>query len=239
MKKQTLAKALVALLGVLLIGWLLYRAPWVREMIVAAAAELGAPAVPYLRKLALRDENRHVQHRAREALQKMGAAAVPALIEPLADDDAEVRIEAAYALIHLAGDAQAALDPLIAALQHDTDPTVRRYAAMALGRLGPAGQPAIPALAEALKDGHAPVRAEAADALGRLGTRVETETVVNLLIGALSDPEPEVRKEAAEALEGIGPRAKAAVPALTTLEQKDPSPQVRQEAKEALEAIQK
>ena len=51
----------------------------------------------------------------------------------------------------------------------DADEGVRRSAAEALGRIGPAAAEAVPALITALGDADAEVRRSAAEALGRIG----------------------------------------------------------------------
>ena len=73
-----------------------------------------------------------------------------------------------------------------------TDPGVRRHAAEALGRIGPA---AVPALIRALKDRHHLVRSSAAHALGGLGP-----ATLPALIRALKDKDKGVRQHAAQAL---------------------------------------
>ena len=50
----------------------------------------------------------------------------------------------------------------------DPNETVRREAAVALGRVGPAASAAVPALVRAQRDEEPEVRAAATDALGKL-----------------------------------------------------------------------
>src|SRR5437016_3615111 len=95
--KQTWAKLLILLLGIVLIGYLLYQDSWVRSKVVALAGELGEPAVPYLRH-ALQDENNKVRQQAHLSLVAIGADAVPSLAESLRDGDPKIRLEAAFAL---------------------------------------------------------------------------------------------------------------------------------------------
>lgn len=236
---QKLLKAFVCALGILLIGWLLYRASWVREMLVGWAGHLGAPAVPYLRTTASWDDNHLVRQRAIAALRDMGDTAVPPLIAALADDDAAVRTEAAYVFSHLTAQAKQAVPNLIEALTNDAEPKVRRYAARTLGFLGTAGKDAVPALLVALKEPDPIVRAEAAEALGRIYYFVEVDRVMPALIDALEDSDERVRQEAAEAFGRIGgPRASAALPALRKALQ-DSDRDVRSEAKEAIERIER
>src|SRR5439155_1426082 len=91
---------------------------------------------------------------------------------------------------------------------HDKSPTKRKYAAGALGRIGPEAKAAAHELARLLKDPDAGVRQAAAEALGR--TEPTTATVVELS-RLLKDPEAGVRTSAVFALGAIGPEAKAAV----------------------------
>jgi HEAT repeat protein len=91
----------------------------------------------------------------------------------------------------------------LAALAADTDPVVRRRAALAIGRVGLAdGEPVLVA---ALKDEDEPVRESAAFAMGLLGL----EGGAPGLESALKDPSPMVRGRAAEGLGLIGKSSSA------------------------------
>jgi cyclophilin family peptidyl-prolyl cis-trans isomerase/HEAT repeat protein len=91
----------------------------------------------------------------------------------------------------------------LAALAADTDPVVRRRAALAIGRVGLAeGEPV---LAAALKDDDEFVRETAAFAMGLLGQ----EAAAPALEAALKDPSAAVRGRAAEGLGLIGKPASA------------------------------
>ena len=88
--------------------------------------------------------------------------------------------------------------PDLATLVTDTDPRIRRRAALAVGRVGlPEGSALIQPL---LADADADVRQMAAFALGLLANKAS----VPVLTTALQDPEPRVRGRAAEALGLIG-----------------------------------
>jgi HEAT repeat protein len=91
------------------------------------------------------------------------------------------------------------------------DSNARRYAASALGGIGPEAKEAVPALITTLKDQNVDVRRYAASVLGEIGPPAVPE-----LIAALKDQDAEVRRHAASALEKNGPEAKEAVPALIT-----------------------
>ena len=88
--------------------------------------------------------------------------------------------------------------PDLATLVTDTDPRIRRRAALAVGRVGlPEGGALLQPL---LKDADPDVRQMAAFGLGLLADT----SAVALLTAALQDPEPRVRGRAAEALGLIG-----------------------------------
>jgi HEAT repeat protein len=92
---------------------------------------------------------------------------------------------------------------LTKALAEDKDPAVKRSAAYALGGFGKAALPARPALIQALADESAPVRQNAAWALGQLGQGAGRDAV-EALCKALEDDDAHVRRDAAGALGEIG-----------------------------------
>jgi CubicO group peptidase (beta-lactamase class C family) len=99
--------------------------------------------------------------------------------------------------------------PLLIRALADSDEVVRENAAEALGRWGPAAEPAIPDLIMLLSDKDPFVCGKAADALSRIG-----KGSVPHLISALRDGETNVRWCAAIALGKIGGDAREAVPML-------------------------
>lgn len=100
------------------------------------------------------------------------------------------------------------LDTLLA----HRDPSVRSYAAWALGRLGAPARPAAATLVRALADRQESVRLNAAVALGRIGDAAARPA----LFTALGDSRQSVRWRAAEALNAIGLDGVHDVPALTS-----------------------
>src|SRR5437762_2901203 len=74
-----------------------------------------------------------------------------------------------------------------------SDPCVRRSAAFALGRIGPAASLAVPQLVQALKDVDPNVRDAAAYALGEIGPAA-LEAFFPLLDKLANDREPRVRR---------------------------------------------
>ena len=147
---------------------------------------------------------------------------------PLADwtgdlekSDAPVRRRAAAALAAFGPDA---LAPLGHAAVSDADPEVRLEAIKSIGRLGPAGAPAVPALVQASRDRVIFVRRGAATALGSV--RATTPEALEALIHGLVDPDAAVVDNAAHSLLSLGP------PAIGPLTQslKDPDGGLRQMA---------
>ncbi|NDJ33748.1 MAG: HEAT repeat domain-containing protein [Chloroflexi bacterium] len=100
------------------------------------------------------------RRRAVEALVRLGAAALPGLIETLEHPDSDVRARAATAL-GVIGE-QGAVKPLLAGL-HDPSDIVREACVRALGRIG--GAEAAEGLVGALRDDRGSVSLEARWAL--------------------------------------------------------------------------
>jgi HEAT repeat protein len=82
---------------------------------------------------------------AEDALGRIGAAAVPALIDTLHSDDPNVRRKAIEVLGRMGEEAAPAV-PVLTALLNDPDPSVRKVAARTLGQIGPPAKDAVPAL---------------------------------------------------------------------------------------------
>jgi len=106
-------------------------------------------------------------------------------------------------------------------LDHE-DLEVRNCSAGALGRLGPASEPAIPALLKLLGDVEGRSRSAAVYALGATGT--QADAVVRALVAALEDLDEKVRFSATGALMHVAPSNQEAVNALTRdLQDEDPA----------------
>ena len=105
---------------------------------------------------------------SQDALVQIGAAAVPALLELLRDNDPEVRIAAIETLGKLETKATAAIPQLIADL-NDTEPRIRTAAAQALGGIGEENAAVIAAMVARLNDADEAVSSAACDVLIRLG----------------------------------------------------------------------
>ena len=86
----------------------------------------------------------------------------------LGDDDGSVRAAAARGLTVGGADAVAAIGALIEALKEDESAEVRQFAALALGRIGPAAEEAIPTLEAAEEDPESMVASAARSALRQI-----------------------------------------------------------------------
>jgi HEAT repeat protein len=201
----------------------------IAEHAIDALGEIGPSAkdaVVELRQIlqSLKKGNLRLQIAALNTLCKIGPGAheaVPDILKVLGDPNAaeSSRAQAAEALAGIASHArsdlphlQEIIEGLVAALRV-ANPTIRKVAATALGRIGSEARDAIDALAQRLRqDPVGEVRVASAEALGNIGTG--SRPVVEALQLGLSDPLNQVRRVAATALGSIGPAAVAAIPDL-------------------------
>lgn len=86
---------------------------------------------------------------AADALGRIGAPAIPALVQTLQNADPEVRLKATAVLGRIGPEAKDAVQDLIRLLD-DPDERVRKAAARTLGRIGPAAGDAVPGLMRSL-----------------------------------------------------------------------------------------
>src|SRR5262245_57758980 len=119
------------------------------------------------------------------------------LRDPQASPTERVQAVEAWAARGAAG-----VDELAGALSH-ADRRVRRDAARALSRIGPAARGAVPALERVLADADVQVRLQAVSALGRIDYDLQRLTPV--LAERLIDEDPSVREAASELLWRVGP----------------------------------
>ncbi len=157
------------------------------------------------------------------------AGAVPALLEQLGSESAEIRAHAAHALGRLGPAAQGAAEAL-AKLVGDRDKEVRREAVRALAQIRPPAEVVIPLFCRLLREAEPEVRLHAMEAMAREG-----QAVVPPLIEALGHEE--ACYWACLVLAEIGADAVAAVPVLARLARSDPRAEVRREAILTLAAI--
>ena len=86
---------------------------------------------------------------AADALGRIGPPAVPALVQALHSEDAEVRLKAVEVLARMGPDAREAVPDLVTLLD-DADDRIRKATTRTLGRIGPDAAPAVPALMRSL-----------------------------------------------------------------------------------------
>lgn len=166
--------------------------------------------------------------RAISSLEKIGAPAVPSLIEALTDTNSYTRKGATEAL-GVIGNVSPEVIPSLIKTLIDRDSYVRKSSAEALGKIGATS---VPYIIKALSDNNSLVRKGAIDALGNMG--IVTPELVPALINALEDEDASVRKSAVEALDRIGPVTPEVIPALKKM-LGDSDYNVRKSAMEILE----
>jgi HEAT repeat protein len=183
-----------------------------------------------------------------DCIAKIGANAVPALVDAVNDRSMDsrviapggflnTRVIAAGVLGRMGPDAVEAVPALISALSDHSD-GMRLRALEALGKIGPKAAEAVPALTAVLKDkdSHFLERHYAAEALGRIGPKAAE--AVPALTAALKEIRAlPLRCKAAVALGNIGPSAAEAVPALILILEKNNINEARWAAAEALGKI--
>lgn len=205
------------------------------EVRQAAAQALGntqhPAALPYLME-ALHDsfwwyEREYAAKDLLFAIEKIGVAAVPPLIEALGDKEGTVRKFAALLLGKL-GDIRA-IEPLSMAL-YDMHHEVGKTAAESLAHFG---APAVDVLIEALDHPEMWIRIHAVEAL----SRIRDSRVAPILLHMLNDPEREVKKQAILGLGNLKDRR--ALPALQEFLANRADRELHALAKQALENIQK
>jgi HEAT repeat protein len=194
------------------------------EQLVWVAAQdaictMGSDAVPQLTAAVAVDEEPLVRADAAKILGMIGPKAkdaIPTLVAALRDADADVRAEATDALGKMSPEARAVLPELVRLLD-DPAGKVRARACETVSVLGPMDEKIIQTILRLLKsDPDSETRAEAAEALGRLGPAAkDNEAVLKALLAAVKDPNLQVRKEAMESIFRIAPE-KAPTPEETT-----------------------
>ena len=140
--------------------------------------------------------------------RQIGEGAVPAIDRALRDPDAQMRRNAALALVELAGtwtgkppvNTRSSIPSLIAAAD-DPDSHVRGWSALALAEIGPEAKQAVPTLIRLLKDPEEGPRNTSALALGGIGAAAEA--AIPALKEALDDPKKDVRRFAQGAIAQI------------------------------------
>jgi HEAT repeat protein len=195
-----------------------------RSAVIEALGNFGGRGVGVI-ATALADESEEVSRRAIESLKKLGpeaAAAVPALISALREGHSS----------------RPPPKSLFDALTSVGDGYLRRGAAEALARIGPAARPAVPSLIEALES-RPTVATTAAAALSAFP---EDAAISVPAIAKVLDRWPvymsQWRKRIVDSLGAFGAAAAVAVPALTKVIQDEAeTPRVREAAEQAREKI--
>ena len=169
---------------------------YVRNAVIKAMVEIGAPAVEPLSVL-LRDADGSVRMRAAKALGLIGdARAAEPLIAPLKDESKSVRDAALEALVKIGAPA---VGPLSIVL-NDRDSSTRAGATKALGRIGDA-QAVDPLVTMLGTDDDSDVLRAAAEALVKIGNRRAVKPLVELI---RKSPYAWVREALAAMLETLG-----------------------------------
>lgn len=209
-----------------------------RADMIDAVSTLGAAAVPRMIKAL---EYPAIRQQAVEILGRLGpdaAEAVPALLEHIEDEDAELRADILTSLGHIGPGAKAAVEAVMKAME-DEEEEVVVSAIFALGKIGPDAVDCAAGIKGLLEGENPRFHTVCAWALVKIvpGNEDYQKVAIPLLITALGHDEDSIRSEAAATLVSIGPAAEAAVVKLKELAADDPNPDVREVAAEALKAI--
>jgi HEAT repeat protein len=178
----------------------------VRLYAARALGELGdvRATLPLIESLQ-EDRNVDVRVRAARALGRLGGEEVVLpLVEALSDNNSQVCMTAADALIEIG---KIAVKPLIKSLKHDKV-NVRCDAARALGELGEA-KGAVDALIGVLHDEWVNVRIYAVQSLGKLGDKKAVDHLIEVLE---NEKENDLVRAGAAAALGLLKDAKALLP---------------------------
>ncbi|MCC9606084.1 HEAT repeat domain-containing protein [Blastopirellula sp. JC732] len=205
-----------------------------REAIVS----LGPKATPRLAK-ALEIEG--LRMHALSILRELGPdakAAVPALIETLKVDDAEVQSETMMVLGGL-GQSAAPATESIAKFLASPEAGLQQSALYALGTIGPSAKAAIPQITPLLDSDVEFTKVAAGWAIAHIDPTSDAAAKATIVLAAaLTEGSDLVRLEAATSLGMFGKQAASAKAALTKAASDDASEAVRAAAAEALTKVQ-
>ncbi len=216
---QTRAEMIYALDGMgaqtlpLLRQELVREGPWVSAAAAHQIGELGPAGAPAVPDLLVHGGGYNGKSDVAAAIEGIGAAAVPALVEAMDSDHPPTRETAAYTLGRIGPDARDGVPALALALD-DEHEDVRQWAAWSLGLIGPGAVGAVEDLRGALTDPETWVRSNAAEALGRIGEGA-APAIPDLVSVIQWDRGYGVAANAADALATFGPDAADAVAPLT------------------------
>jgi len=206
----------------------------------AALIRLGATSLEPLR---VRLSDPVLRGRVLEILAALGPKAklvVDDVIKALDDSDPMIRGEAAVAIAAIGPDAAAAVPVLLKSLTDaNASPDIRYSAAYALGRIGPAAQPAAEQMRSLVTSPDEVLATVASWSMLKItpdDTSLLDQAIPALRKAVRADREI-VRLEAAVTLGDIGPAASSAIPILELVSEEDSSRQVREAAGKALKKI--
>ncbi|MBI4510927.1 MAG: HEAT repeat domain-containing protein [Deltaproteobacteria bacterium] len=198
----------------------------VKAAAAEALAKIRDPSAVPLLVNELRSIDEPSSPRVADKLLAFGSAAVPPLLQLVAEDELPAARSWGARILGRIGD-KAAVPALLQRL-HDRHDVVRISAAEALGVL--ADRRAVKPLIElTLRDPAPQVRAQAAGALGKLGDARS----MDVLVAALADPDHGARIRALEALEMLHPQDTSPLEGAL----RDPNLEVRRRAALALERV--
>jgi HEAT repeat protein len=207
--------------------------------VAAARALVALPPAPDVAlpiwEKALQNADEATIHHAMDALARMGAPAVPRLIDALKHKS--MRAQVAHILGEI-GPAAAPATEALAKLAVEADARVATEAALALAKIGPEAKAAVPALSAALQQPDSPNAHAIVYALGRIGPGAAAAEPA--LFAALKSSDRSLAVLSAWALTRLHPpsqqMASRAMPVLLAgLE--DALPQSRQAAADALGSL--
>jgi HEAT repeat protein len=145
---------------------------------------------------------------------------------------ADLRRNAATALVQLGPDAAEAVPILAKYLPFAKDASTRRFVLEVLGAVGPGARTSVPQVIEQLADEE--LHGHAVETLARIGKGAVPELLRNL-----NDRNLKVRLGVIESLGAIGPEARAAVIPLSGGINRDRHPEIRRAIGDALRKIQR
>ncbi len=179
-----------------------YSGPPIRDYATDILVKIGKPAVAALGEVIAREGDTESQIQAIKVLAMIGSDAresIPALRACTRGADEWTRYFAVDALSKIAGDPSEVIPVLLQSLD-DGSPEVQSAAIRGLGVIGPNAANVLPRLLDLLNTrefrrvnqcSFMPVRADIAEAIGRIGNR--DSTAIEELVKLLSDEEPQVR----------------------------------------------
>jgi len=176
--------------------------------IIWALGPMAKPAVPDLLAM-LKSGDRDIAPSAGYALQGIGIAVIPPLIELLNHTNKEVRLCAMVALGHFRSQARAAIPTLLHCLENP-DPATRSYAARLLGQIKEDAPVVVPAIIRCMQNDATNINElNYFWALGNFGTNGKSAVpaLIQMLESKPGQPDAPLKGPALVALWKIDPKA--------------------------------